>query len=152
MIACGVLVVVFLFSIVSNGRGTGLRSTFEKISENPEYLGSVIDLELPAIETVDTLDNCGSQMSTYTRFFYFAEPIPEDGVGELQDYYYGDSKGRYSLECHIYKDYAEVVLTEWDDFTPVGLLGSLFSFLGFPILIIWGIVLGIIAIVRRGIS
>lgn len=141
LIAWCVLVVVILFSVVFNRRGSGLSSKFEKISEDPEYLESVIGMDLPAIESVDTLDNSGSQMSTYTRYFYFAEPA--------SDYYYGDSKGRYSLECQVYKDYAEVVLTESDDFTLVGLLGSLFSFIGFPILITWGVVLGIIAIVRR---
>ena len=98
-------------------------------------------MDLPAIESVDTLDNSGSQMSTYMRCFHFAEPAPS--------YYNVDSKGRYSLECLIDKDYAEVLLTERDDFTLVGLLGTLFSFIGFPILIIWGVVLGIIAIVRR---
>ena len=67
--AWGVLFAVILFAFVSNGRGAGLDDKFDRVTEDPAYLETLIDVKLPDIVSVDSEHMGGSQLSTYIRYF-----------------------------------------------------------------------------------
>lgn len=139
------------------------------LSESPEYIENVIKVDLPDITHVESDFGAGSSWTTYSYDLKFSEALSEDCIKELNklcetdslhwsknfngDFIYHESENLdYEISCIIYNDYSVVDYGIYDEL-PSSVLGFLASTTAvLYILIIWGVVLLIIAVVRKMIS
>lgn len=156
--AWGVVIAAFLISFVTGRILSGREAVMIERSKDPVQVERLLKIDLPAISSVESDDLTGSQYCEYMCYMYFAEPLAEEVIQELEkrckteadlwkkttDFYYFSKK----LTCYIYEDRAEISFTTVDDM-PFVYFGVLFSFLGLPILLVWGLILGIISLVSK---
>ena len=161
---CGSIVL----SVIS-GNGTEHHNHLIKLSESPEYIENVIKVDLPDIAHLESDYGAGSSWTTYSYELKFNEALSEDCIEELNklcetdsvhwsknfngDFIYHESENLdYEIFSIIYNDHSVVDYGIYDEL-PSSVLGFLASTTAvLYILIIWGVVLLIIAVVRKMIS
>ena len=139
------------------------------LATDPDKLGAIVNLRLPDIaesEYEDNLDRGTSRWDFYGYHALFSENISEECIAEmerrcvedsghwskneLEGYYlYTDNGGAdelYEVGCAIYKDQAHIGYLVSED---EGIFVIAFLFLYILILLIWGLVLIIVAIVHK---
>ena len=139
------------------------------LAADPDKLGTIVNLRLPEIvdcEYEDNLDRGTSRWDFYGYHALFVENISEECIAEmerrcvedsghwskneLEGYYLytdnGGADGLYEVDCAIYKDQAHVDYLVSED---EGVFVIAFLFLYIQILLIWGLVLIIVAIVHK---
>lgn len=136
---------------------------------NPNRIESLVDLRLPDILEVksdDNLDRGASRFDHYVHDIKFVEDISEECIEEMERrcqmdskhwsknkalgyYFYVDSGGidsLYEVSCVIYRDHAHIEYMISED---EGIFGIMALCVLYGILILWGVVLGIVAAVRK---
>lgn len=140
-----------------------------ELASDPDKIGAIVNLRLPDIadyEYEDNLDRGASRWDFYEYRALFTENISEECIAEMErrcvedgehwskneaeGYYlftdYGGVDGLYEVGCAIYEDQAHVGYLISED---EGVFAIAFLSLYIQILILWGLVLLIIAIVQK---
>ena len=156
------VVLVFITGIV-------MWPSHHKLAHNPNKVGTIVNLNLPDIadyEYEDNLDRGTSRWDFYSYKAFFTENISEKCIAEMERRCVEDSEHWSKNEAegyYIYQDYGgidelyEVGCTIYEDQVHVGYLVSedegIFAiailWLYIQILLVWGFVLIIIAIVQK---
>jgi hypothetical protein len=165
--------VILLFAIVVWGGCAGLFSPHHRLAQDPTNIDRITGLDLPDVISVESWDNLERSSSRWDCFNHrscFADELSDDCIHQLETlcqtdsahwhkndsvgfYEYSDEAwwdGGYCIHCLIYEDSSFVEYYVDED---EGLEVLIF---GFPIilslsfvLIVWGIVLLVMAIVRK---
>ena len=109
------LLVLFITLLTSCSQGLET-----KIEENPAHIETIIGVELPELELVNSERGVGSRYISYTYEFKFREPISEVHTTQLEelcrtdkhwsrnfngDYIYATNKNGDIMDCLISEDY-----------------------------------------------
>ena len=140
-----------------------------ELATDPKKVGAIVNLHLPEIvdyEYEDNLDRDTSRWDFYGYHAFFAENISEECIAEMErrciedsehwsknetEGYYlfmdnGGVDGLYEVGCAIYEDQAHVGYLVSED---EGIFVIAILWLYIQILLIWGFVLFVIAIVQK---
>ena len=79
------LLVLFITLLTSCSRGLETKSLETKIEENPAHIETIIGVELPELELVNSERGVGSRYISYTYEFKFREPISEVHTTQLEE-------------------------------------------------------------------
>ena len=79
------LLVLFITLLTSCSRGLETKSLETKIEENPAHIETIIGVELPELELVNSERGVGSRYISYTYEFKFREPISEVHITNLEE-------------------------------------------------------------------
>lgn len=140
-----------------------------KLSEAPAYIEEVIGVELPAAELTNSDTGYGSHFTSHTYKLTFSEPLSEDYVAELERQCAEDSEhwqktvgGLYlyteyvengdMIDCLIHNDHMDVgySISDSEDEIVDAFIDAILLFAKIAvILVVWGIVLLLIALVRK---
>lgn len=141
------------------------------IASDPQKVGAIVNLRLPEVADYRYEDNSDRDTpgwDLYDYHVYFAEEISEECIAEMERrcvedsehwskneaegyYLYVDSDGDgglYEIGCAIFDDQVHVGYFISED---EGIIAPALLFLYIHILVIWGLVLLIIAIVKRSV-
>ena len=140
-----------------------------KLSEAPAYIEEVIGVELPAVELTNSDTGYGSHSTSHTYELTFCEPLSEDYVAELERQCAEDSEhwkktagGLYlyteylengdMIDCLIHNDFMDVgySISDSEDAIADAFIDAILLFAKIAlILVAWGLVLLVIALVRK---
>ena len=140
-----------------------------KLSEAPAYIEEVIGVELPAVELTNSDTGYGSHSTSHTYELTFCEPLSEDYVAELERQCAEDSEhwkktagGLYlyteylengdMIDCLIHNDFMDVgySISDSEDAIADAFIDAILLFAKIAIILVaWGIVLLVIALVRK---
>lgn len=143
--------------------------THHNLAKEASNIEKIIKVDLPNIadsESTNNIDRCASRWDIFDHSIQFAEELSDDCVKELERlcesdsehwsknetegfYAYRDEGGidnLYEVWCQIHRGHATLTYTIDED---EGILMVALMFIYFKIMILWGLVLGIITIVRR---
>ncbi len=146
---------------------TMISPSYHYLAEDADNIEKIVKLDLPDIEDSESSDGSISCWDCYNHSIQFEEPLSADCIAELEQrcksdtlhwsktesdgsiaYHYEniDKGDWYEVECTIYKDRASFscMIDELEGLFRDGLL-NLFT----GIMVIWGVVLAIVAIVKR---
>ena len=136
------------------------------LPENPSCLEEVLGLDLPDVVDVKTDKGIGSQWITYGFDLKFSEGLSQECVSRLEELCRTDKRwSRYSetspfiyqvvngdeyiISCLIYDDHSVVDYSLGDGENAIFEPEFLIAFFSFNALLVWGLVLAVIAVVRR---
>lgn len=153
LVTCGLLVSVFVISMLITRMRYDYYNDLLKISEEPALVERILNVDLPDISSVE------SGFTIYNQILYFSEPLSVTCIEELeeccdtentcwskfQEWYSYDGRG---MNCSIYDDYMDITISYPDVLFPEQVVDWLF-FLGIPVLFIWGVVLCIKSVIRK---
>ena len=140
-----------------------------KLSEAPAYIEEVIGVELPAVELTNSDTGYGSHFTSHTYKLTFSESLSEDYVAELERQCAEDSEhwkktagGLYlyteygengdMIDCLIHNDHMDVGYSISDSEEEIvdAFIDAILLFAKIAVmLVVWGIVLLLIALVRK---
>ena len=140
-----------------------------KLSEVPAYIEEIIGVELPAIVLSNSATGHGSRFTSHTYKLTFCEPLSEDYVAELERQCAEDSEhwkktagGLYlyteygengdMIDCLIHNDHMDVGYSISDSEEEIvdAFIDAILLFAKIAVmLVVWGIVLLLIALVRK---
>ena len=139
------------------------------LSESPEYIEKVLGVELPAVEVSRSDISYGNRYTSCTYKLTFREPLSEDHIAGLErqrteDYehwkkihmnlyqYTEYVENGDEINCRIYNDHIdlECSISDGEDEIVDAMFYVIMTFaIIVTILIVWGIVMLIIAFVRK---
>ena len=163
--AWGIVIVSTIFAIVV----ASLVPSHHDLAKDPNNIEKVIKVDLPdisCVESTDNLDRGTSRWDVYVHHAKFSEALSANSINVMDErcqtdsahwqkdedkgcYSYTCSGGideLYSISCTIYEDHF-VLTYEVDESEGILLLCSFV--IAYYILMIWGIVLFVIALIRR---
>ena len=140
-----------------------------KLSEAPAYIEEVIGVELPPVELSNSDIGYGSHFTSHTYKLTFSEPLSEDYVAELERqcvensehwektagdlYLYTEHvENGDMIDCLIHNDHMDVgySISDSEDAIVDAFIDAALLFAKIAvILVVWGIVLLLIALVRK---
>ena len=138
-------------------------------AKDVKNIEKIVKVDLPDIadsESTDNLDRWASRWDQFDHSIQFTEELSGDCIKELEQLCKSDSEhwsknetegfytyhkaggidNLYEVSCHIHKDHATLSYTIDED---EGILMIALMIIYFKVMLLWGLVLGIIAIVRR---
>ena len=163
------MVVSMFASLFNTGSSNIHHEGLMKLSEAPAYIEEVIGVNLPAVELASSDIGYGSSFTSYTYELTFCEPLSEDCVAELErqcaedgEHWEKTAGGLYLyteyvengdvIDCLIHNDHMDVgySISDSEDAIVDAFIGAILLFAKIAIILVaWGVVLLLVALVRK---
>ena len=163
------MVVSMFVSLFNTGSSNIHHEGLMKLSEAPAYIGEIIGVELPAVVLSNSNTGYGSHFTSHTYKLTFCEPLSEDYVAELErqcvensEHWKKTAGGLYLyteyvengdvIDCLIHNDHMDVgySISNSEDAIADAFIGAILLFAKIAVILVaWGIVLLVIALVRK---